>query len=108
MLTRPCRHLCQQRRLAYAGFAAHDDRASLRSDAIDEIFDERDLALAPVQASRGLPLDHPAASLCRAATAGMRHLVTQVPAWELLRRSLDEYEGRVGGPAPTVRHDHPR
>src|SRR6266699_1229045 len=88
MLTGPRRDLCQQRRFTYAGLAAHRDRA-----------------LAPVQASRGVPLDHPAASLCRAATAGMRHPETRVPAWELLRVSLDECEGRVGHLAPAVVDD---
>src|SRR5260370_19957602 len=72
-LTRPCRNLRQQRRLTDAGLAAHHDRASLRSDAIDQIFDERNLPLTPAQASRGVPLDHPAASLCLAAIAAMRH-----------------------------------
>src|SRR5438309_1969417 len=71
MLTRPRGCLCQQRRLSDAGFAAHHDRAAFRSGAIDQILDERNFPLAPIQATGGLPLDHPAASLCRVAVTGI-------------------------------------
>jgi hypothetical protein len=39
--------LSQKRRLTDAGLAAHHQRAPGRADAIDQILDERDLALAP-------------------------------------------------------------
>src|SRR5689334_15692036 len=113
MLTRPCRYLCQQRRLTDAGLAAYYDRASLRSGAIDQILDERDLAFAPVEASRG-PLNHPATSICRAPAAGMRHpvrpgcrrrsLISRL-FLALLRVSLDECEGHFGYLAPAVVDD---
>ena len=67
MLARIYSGLSQQRRLTDAGFAPHHECAAARSGAIDQILDDREFTLAPIQAIRGLPLGHPAASLGRAA-----------------------------------------